>query len=193
MILESIKQIQRASHLSSSSCPLVICVATQSNAVNPIPGILSNLVTPVTPPLCHWSAVPSWDIFIAPLDQLVRFYYSQSTLTSSKWLLPNMVNICCPLVIEHSYRKWPKHGDFPVRYLKLPEGNIITPQSHQQSGTLGTFFFYDSPGFSMSQSPKHRIPGKHRRWCRRSPWCSSWISSQRPPSHMRVSWNGNPQ
>ena len=31
-------------------------------------------------------------------------------------------------------------GDFPLRYVKLPEGNIITPQS-QQPGTLGTLFF----------------------------------------------------
>ena len=95
---------------------------------------------PCYPPTLSLICSSILDIFIAPLDQLVRFYYSQSTLTSSKWLLPNMVNICCPLVIEHSYRKWPKHGDFPVRYLKLPEGNIITPQS-QQPGTLGTFFF----------------------------------------------------
>ena len=51
---------------------------------------------------------------------------------------------------------------------KKHASHIITPQSHQQPGTLGAFF-YHSPGFPMSPSPKHRIPGKHRRWYPRSP------------------------
>ena len=47
-------------------------------------------------------------------------------------------NGICPLVNKHSYGKLPmievysfEHGDFPVRYAKLPEGIIFMSDVHE--------------------------------------------------------------